>query len=88
MEIPLDGEYLRSSIRDLFHHVSPLPGEFDGTASAPVFMGRTMSKPNMEVSFLAKGPRLEEWNAREERVSLDAWVIRVFTGGVSWDHGR
>jgi hypothetical protein len=30
------------------------------TASAPVFMGRTMSNPNISVHFLANGPRPDE----------------------------
>jgi hypothetical protein len=36
----------------------------DSTASAPVFIGRTMSLPASSASAVTKGPSLSLWNAR------------------------
>jgi len=49
------------------------------TASAPVFIGSTMSYLKRDVIFWANGPKLELWNALDERVNLEAWSVKAFT---------
>ena len=43
------------------------------TASAPVFIGSTMSLPHSRASAAQKGPSWSEWNARLIRVTASSW---------------
>jgi hypothetical protein len=49
------------------------------TASAPVFMGRTMSSPHIFVIISQNGPNWSLWNALEVSVSLRAWLMNAST---------
>ncbi len=44
------------------------------TASAPVFIGSTMSLPQRSASAAQNGPSLSEWNARLTRVTASSWA--------------
>ncbi len=44
------------------------------TASAPVFIGSTMSLPASAASSVVKVPSLSEWNARLVSVSVSSWA--------------
>ncbi len=52
------------------------------TASAPEFIGSTMSLPHNWASAAQNGPSRSEWNARLTSVTLSswAWAVAVISG--------
>ena len=52
------------------------------TASAPLFIGSTMSLPHIAANARQNGPRRSEWNARLTSVTASswAWAAAVMTG--------
>jgi len=44
------------------------------TASAPLFIGNTMSLPHSRARAAQNGPRRSEWKARLTRVTLSSWA--------------
>ncbi len=73
---------------DALDSVAPGAGDLDGadsTASAPVFIGSTMSLLARRARASAKGPRRSLWNARLVRVIRSSWSRAACTStGLPW----
>ena len=56
----------------------------DSTASAPEFIGSTISVPVSAASSAQNGPSWSWWNAREVSVTLPIWAIAAAIRSGCW----